>query len=86
MLTLADQVDGDDHGIRCLVRDDKGFRWPGKYIDTGLAEKHALGFSDIGITRSDNDIRRFTGEKAKGHGADSLNTPQGHDYIGTRMG
>ena len=83
MLTLADQVHGNDHRIRSPVGNDKGFCGTGQNIDTNFAEKLSFGFGYVGITGSYNDIRRLTGEQTESHGADGLDPPQGHDHICT---
>jgi hypothetical protein len=82
-LGLGDKVDGDGHRVSGLVSDDGRLGWTGENIDPYLTKKHAFGFSNIRITRADQDIGGFAAVQPHGHGSHRMHAAHFQDHIGT---
>src|SRR5262249_38709433 len=72
VLSLADEIGGDDLRIRGRIRDNHDFRSPCEHVDADSAVKDALGLRHVLVAGTDKNIGAVSSEEAEGQGGDSL--------------
>ena len=82
MLCLGGEVDGNRHGIRRVIGDDRGFGRAGEDVDPDSPEEKALGLGDKGVTGPDDDVGLATGEEAESHTGHGVHAAHLQDGVG----
>ena len=81
MFGLSGQIQRHKCGIGGGIGQDQNIRWAGKHVDAHGAKELALGFGDIGVAGSGQNIGGRCAELAKSHRRDALNAAQTQDRI-----
>ena len=82
MLSLAEEIGGDQFWVARTVGHDEDFRWTGQLIDTHGAEHLALGFINEGVSRAHDLIDPRDGLRAERHRGDRLGPADPENAVG----
>ena len=84
MFRLPQKVGCAGFGVNGFIGNHEGFRGTGRKVDSHSAEELALGFGNVGVSRSYEHIHRRNFIGSQGHGAEGLNAAEDVDFIGAR--
>ena len=83
MLSLSQHICGAHFCVNRIVSNNHCFRWSSKQINTDASKQLSLCLGNKGITWANEQMHRFYGLCAYGHGPNGLNTPNNIDLMGT---